>query len=736
LMHTAQISNRTPAIQLPLVVEEQVTGILGLWGDGLQEDDISPLSVFANQVAIAIENARLFDAEAKRRREAEILRKTLEELTSDLDRDQVLQSILLNLEEVVPHDSASLFILRGDFLHILANRGYTESDQIAGETYPIKQDMLFQEIQKTGKPLLIDDTHEEPGFKFWGNRTTIRSWMGIPLIVRNDVIGCLTIDSFKPYSFTETEAALAQAFANNAAVALYNAQLFSDVHRRVDELEALRATMTDITAELELSRVLKAVLQRAVMLLNATGGDLGLYDETEKRITIVSSYNLGKDYTGTIMLPGEGAMGQVINTGKPVYIKNYRKWDGRSPQYTEGPWYGVFASPLMITDQLVGVIGIVSDDPNRQFSETDSNLLNLFAQQAAIAVKNARLFEQTQSALAETKVLYQAARSMIALEDLPDLLKTVVDNLAIAIPADRILLVTLDIKNEEIIHLATGGSGADKIHLNSFKELWEGLSGWVIRERKSALSLKNKPDHREKPRIQKIRQETDGGSIIVIPLQYRNNILGTLTAINRLDQPNFTQRDVDLMVTVGNQTAIAIANAQLFEEVQKLAITDDLAGTYNRRHLFELGNIEFRRASRFGRALSVIMLDLDHFKVINDTHGHAIGDRVLNAVAQRCLKHIREIDILGRYGGEEFIILLPETNAKAAFSLADRLRKRVAENAVSTKVGPIYITISLGVAMLCDDDPDLETLFDHADSALYAAKEAGRNCVAYYKPKE
>jgi diguanylate cyclase (GGDEF)-like protein len=296
--------------------------------------------------------------------------------------------------------------------------------------------------------------------------------------------------------------------------------------------------------------------------------------------------------------------------------------------------------------------------------------------------------------------------------------------------------VTLDLKNEAVTQYKCGGPGTDKLRPNSFQELWDGLTGWVIRERKPALSPKDELDLREEPHIQEFRQETDGGSVIVVPLQYQNNILGTLTAINRIDQTNFTQRDVDLMVTIGNQTAIAIANAQLFETVQNFAITDALAGTYNRRHLFELGNIEFRRARRFGRALSVVMLDLDHFKVINDTHGHAVGDRVLNAVAQRCLNHIRDIDILGRYGGEEFIILLPETGAKAAYSLADRLRKRVAEKAVSTKVGPIYITISLGVAMLCDDDPDLETLFDHADSALYAAKEAGRNCVAYYKPNE
>jgi len=534
----------------------------------------------------------------------------------------------------------------------------------------------------------------------------------------------------------ERTAALSRANEQLQQEIVERARVEEDLRRQNEYLEALHATMAEISAELELSRVLKAVLQRAVMLLNATGGDLGLYDQTEKRLTIVSSYNMGKDYTGTIMIPGEGAMGQVILTGKPVHISNYQKWDGRSPQYTSGPWHGVFASPLMITDQLVGVIGIVSDDPNRQFSKTDSNLLNLFAQQAAIAVKNARLFEQTQSALAETEVLYQAARSMIAYESLPDLLQSVVDNLAVAIPADRVLLVTLDLKNEILTHSKSGGVGAHKLHPNSFQELWEGLTGWVIRERKPALSPKNELDSREKPNIQKIRQETDGGSVIVVPLMYRNDILGTLTAVNRLDQPNFTQRDVELMVTVGNQTAIAIANAQLFEAVQKLAITDDLAGTYNRRHLFELGNIEFRRARRFDRALSIIMLDLDHFKVINDTHGHAVGDRVLNAVAQRCQNHIRDIDILGRYGGEEFIILLPETSAKAAYSLADRLRKRVAEKAVSTKVGPIYITISLGVAMLCDDDPDLETLFDHADSALYAAKEAGRNCVMYYNPKE
>jgi len=175
------------------------------------------------------------------------------------------------------------------------------------------------------------------------------------------------------------------------------------------------------------------------------------------------------------------------------------------------------------------------------------------------------------------------------------------------------------------------------------------------------------------------------------------------------------------------QSETALRNA--LEEVERLAITDSLTSLYNRRHLFELADREFQRARRYRLPLAVMMVDIDEFKRVNDTYGHAIGDQVLQRVAECCRKELRGVDVIGRYGGDEFVALLPETGLSAACQVAERLRKTIAERVLDTKAGRVTITVSLGIAVLDDDHLTPETLLDHADQSLYRAKQNGRNRV-------
>lgn len=225
------------------------------------------------------------------------------------------------------------------------------------------------------------------------------------------------------------------------------------------------------------------------------------------------------------------------------------------------------------------------------------------------------------------------------------------------------------------------------------------------------------------------------------PIRIRQRTVGFLT-VESATPGFFTPEHAERLQTLANQAAIAIEHARLYAEVEALAVADPLTGVANRRGLFQIGVREVERALRNHTSLALIMLDLDHFKQINDTYGHPMGDRVLLAVVTCCRSIVRAIDVVARYGGEEFVLLIPDTDMGEAAVVAERLRQAIALLVVPEAVEqhgfspPIQVTVSLGVGALTTDTPTLEALIERADRALYAAKHAGRNQVCCAEPGE
>ncbi|GIF24355.1 diguanylate cyclase (GGDEF)-like protein [Actinoplanes tereljensis] len=204
--------------------------------------------------------------------------------------------------------------------------------------------------------------------------------------------------------------------------------------------------------------------------------------------------------------------------------------------------------------------------------------------------------------------------------------------------------------------------------------------------------------------------------------------LGVLALYDRVGGDHFDDADLRTLRTFAGQAGIAVHNVRVHEEAQRLSLTDPLTGLWNYRYLQESLRREVERASRFGRMLAVLVLDLDHFKEVNDTYGHAAGDVVLGEFARRIRIGLREVDVAFRQGGEEFVVLLPETDAYGGAIVAERLGAAVRERPVLVETrGPISITVSIGVAVFPEHGADARRVLDAADDALYAAKNAGRD---------
>ncbi len=721
-------------ITAPIIYCERILGILKAINPPdyppFTQADEETLTTLANQAALAVESTRLRRSENLQRRQAETLREVARILNYSLDQQRVLVLILDQLARVVDYDSASIMLLTGpkndQKLAIAAHRKLRTPEQLSITGRP-EEFPHIAEVLERRRPVIIEDTALDTRWRLLQHSNYIRCWLGVPLVGRDQVIGLLNLDKEQPGFYTQQDAELAAAFANQAAIAIENARLYSSERQRGDQLDALRATIADISSELELPRLLQSILQRAVNLLHATGGDLGLFDENKGEIKIVVSHNMGKDYTGTRMAVGEGAMGMAIKTRRPIIIDDYQHWENASPQYKDGLWQAVLAAPLIIGRRIVGAMGITVQDPQRKFTPADQYLISLFAQHAAIAVDNARLYLAAREAAERRSILHQVSQEILSASLEPEEIYTAIHKAASRLMmAESFAITRLDTQTDECeaVYLFDREGRLSTQRCSANQELIRK----VLTSGKS-IYIPDVVDHSQKDGFFNPKEQPYVRSVLITPMRLRGQVIGMISAQSY--QPNsYTEEDQALLEMLAAYAAIALDNANLFHNIQQLAITDSLTGLFNRRQLFELGNREFLRARRFNRPLSVLMLDIDHFKRVNDRHGHAVGDHVLVRLAQIMRQITREIDIAGRYGGEEFILVLPETDIAGATEIANRLLDQIR---LAFQTGGLpSITVSIGVAALQPATVDFSYLVHTADLAMYAAKNAGRNRIATY----
>jgi len=324
------------------------------------------------------------------------------------------------------------------------------------------------------------------------------------------------------------------------------------------------------------------------------------------------------------------------------------------------------------------------------------------------------------------ELLRQAMTAFTSVLNLRQVLFQVMEYLKMLIPYDRAFLYLLD-KDELEIAAAAGFSNNDDYlgrRIPARNPQFE-----AINRNRYPLYLDDAETYRP---FQELEDLNCGKAWLGIPMLGHGQVIGYLSIYNS-NSGIYGGNEAELGQTFASQAAIAIENARLFQQVQQYAITDGLTGFYNRRYFYELAEIEMRRSQRYGSDLSLILIDIDLFKNVNNRLGHTAGDQVLIHLSQCLRSQIRASDSIGRYGGEEFVILLPETKAKNAVEVVERLRRSAEECVTDIGHTKVHITISLGVAQMDEDCQSVDELFHRADRALYLAKQNGRNRVCIWQ---
>jgi len=328
----------------------------------------------------------------------------------------------------------------------------------------------------------------------------------------------------------------------------------------------------------------------------------------------------------------------------------------------------------------------------------------------------------------ELETMVELGKALTATLDLTEVLNAVMTSVCQTIKASTWSLLLADEKSNELIFEVVVSPAAERLKGKRLP-VGQGVVGWVATHGQALLL----PDVQQDCRFSG-DYDREGvfvtRSIACVPLKSADCVLGVIELINPFDE-GFVDEDLQLLSIIADFAAIAIENARNYQRIQQLVITDDLTGLFNSRHMGKLIELEVERADRYNNELSLVFIDLDFFKKVNDSRGHLCGSLLLKEFGDFLQQQIRKIDFAARYGGDEFVLVLPETSKAGALILCNHLLEDLRAHLFLTGRGlpPVQLTASLGISTFPEDATNKDDLVAKADQAMYYVKEHSRNAV-------
>ncbi len=503
--------------------------------------------------------------------------------------------------------------------------------------------------------------------------------------------------------------------------------------------EALADTAAAINSTLHLDEVLESILTNVGRVVPHDTANIALI-EIDGMVRFVGIKGYEKHGTQDIIPKLEIRVEDIPNlkrmaeTGEPCINMDTDadpEWNRDIPGSS---WIKSYmGAPIMGKGELLGFINLDADTPNF-FKEEYIPRLQVFANQAAVAIENAQLFSEVAESAEEMAILYEISSKVTERLDLESVIKTLFSKLKKVTSIDLFYVAILnETEDTAIFHMYQGDE--EQIEFGPLSMVDQpSLTRYVLEKGKVVYIPDAHDDNSEFPHLNMVKAPGhDERSILGVPLTLGKEKLGALFL--QAEQPNAYNSDqIRLVETIAHQASVSVSNAQMFEKIQSMAILDTLTGVYNRRYFFEYAENEISRSQRYESEMSLIMLDIDHFKLVNDRLGHLVGDQTLKMIVDTCLGVLRKSDVMCRFGGEEFLVLLPETGQLDAMIAANRICQRIADQSLPTdsELGPVSVTVSIGVTQLKTKTETLQDLIGEADQAMYQAKETGRNRVCVY----
>ncbi len=478
------------------------------------------------------------------------------------------------------------------------------------------------------------------------------------------------------------------------------------LEQRLRELATINDLIKTLTSTLELSEILRTVLDRIKVLTHAEALSLLLYDSQRDELVFAATETLRENAIAGLRVPaGQGVANWVARTGQSAMVNDVSsdpRFYGGIDRASRFATHSLLAVPVKRDSRVLGVLEVANRYDGAAFSETDLAKL----EELAVSL-SARLDPEAVSHDAD------AMRQLLA-------------TVAATVPSEASSMLLYDPQGNELVFTASRTLQAGVIDGMRMR-CDQGIAGWVARHRQPVRLDDATKDPRYYAGIETQTHFTPR-SMLCVPMLSKDTLLGVIQVINKIDRTSFTEDELRLAQSLADHAAIAIENASLYRKAYLASITDDLTGLGNTRHF----NHMLPELLSRGAALALLVLDLDNFKGIVDSYGHLVGSRTISYLGKVIAHLIRPGDVAARFGGDEFVIILPDTDAGTALGIAETIRAAIEACSVleGNGIDISTVTASVGVAAFPDHAANAEDLFRAADAAMYAVKRRGKNEVA------
>jgi diguanylate cyclase (GGDEF)-like protein len=602
------------------------------------------------------------------------------------------------------------------FLEAMEDSG--ASDYICELAYRQSGIFTVHGIDEMSEPLPVGPQGTFSELKRILGEAEIRNLTAVTLQTREHNFGVILFPHAERRAFGSSGPRLMVGLTLQLGLTLENYVVSHSAHRRTKEYELLTEIGQAISSRLDQDEILRTIRIELGQIFDTSNFYIAFQEGDTVRFELEAED--GRILPKRSRKADNAFTEYVIRTGEPLLIRaDLEKRRARLgiTHVPEHPARCLIAAPIFLNNRAAGMMLAMSTERELVFEQRDLDVLVTAAGQVSVAVENARLFADEQRRSRQLAFLNNISRTAISSDDPVHMLGEIVSEIQKNFSFDHIGIGLLDYGTKEIEIKAEAGATAQAMGRRI--PLGSGILGRVARTGERALVQNALPGN-----LTGILP--DSRAVLCIPITYGEMLLGVLNIESRSENA-FSPQDVLILNTLADLLATALHNAFVFQKLQQQSITDGLTGIKTRRFFWEALSAEWKRASRSGRPFSVVLIDLDKFKEVNDTMGHFEGDLVLARVGRLLEQKSRQSNVVARYGGDEFIILMPETGAEQAQVLAERLRQWMASDPTLSEH---HITGSFGVASFPVHGFSIEDIIRVADAGMYVSKRSGGNRVS------